>query len=430
MGNQQSIEDSIKRAITAGWSYRKISEELHVSSKTISRVVSGDTFNHQRGRPHSLTQEMIDYIELNSLANATLTDGELTAMLNKKFDVCLNRTTIGRKRKELGFIYRPPLTKQSLTEEQKQLRINFCRWILENQEKLPYIVFSDESRFSKGPDNRWRRIKRGHWNDSCFIEQNKFTPSIMVWGAIGLGYRTALIRCSSSEDADEYINILKTSHIIEDCDQRYGQHKWYYMHDGAPCHNSSKTINYLKDKVLIVPGWPPNSPDLNPIEILWGVLKKKLKKYFNLKNNDQLMIVAQEFWLSLDDQIIDNLIKDFLRRCSFVLEVGGESISQYLSSHKTHPEKPVEIDVQYWSKEEDQKLCELNNKYGNKWKKIGEEIGRSRNEVKWRLMMLKQIEQNNMKSISKKYLLPIEEMDSEFDFQRIFCEWKPLWSLD
>ena len=117
MRKQQRIEESCKIALDKGMTYSEISNMLHISSKIIASIAYGRTLNHQLGRPSKFPPEMIDYIEVNSLANAMLTDGELTAMLNEKFDICLNRTTVARKRKELGFIYRPPLTKQIITEE-------------------------------------------------------------------------------------------------------------------------------------------------------------------------------------------------------------------------------------------------------------------------------------------------------------------------
>ena len=66
-------------------------------------------------------------------------------------------------------------------------------------EELQNVIFSDESRFQIGPDNQWRRIKRGLWNPTCFASRTKFPQSIMVWGAIGRGFRSKLVKGSNSE---------------------------------------------------------------------------------------------------------------------------------------------------------------------------------------------------------------------------------------
>ena len=49
------------------------------------------------------------------------------------------------------------------------------------------------------------------------------------------------------------------------------------MQDSAPCHKSASTLGYLERKnVRFLNDWPPQSPNLNIIKILWVTLKKKV----------------------------------------------------------------------------------------------------------------------------------------------------------
>lgn len=49
--------------------------------------------------------------------------------------------------------------------------------------------------------------------------------------------------------------------------------KWMFLQDGIRAHASKETKAWMNEMSIELFPHPPNSPDLNPIEMVWALIK-------------------------------------------------------------------------------------------------------------------------------------------------------------
>ncbi len=65
--------------------------------------------------------------------------------------------------------------------------------------------------------------------------------------------------------------------IYQEILELYGDADFIFQQDLAPAHTAKSTKSWFNDHGVTVLDWPANSPDLNPIENLWGIVKRKMR---------------------------------------------------------------------------------------------------------------------------------------------------------
>ena len=102
--------------------------------------------------------------------------------------------------------------------------------------------------------------------------------------------------CMSSDGVGEMTfidGIMNSSAYVEILDKfmlpslRKLGRRAMFMQDNDPKHTAGMTKEFFKKKKVKTVGWPSMSPDLNPIEHLWGILNQKIEEH-NPSSKDQL----------------------------------------------------------------------------------------------------------------------------------------------
>ncbi|KAJ4450863.1 hypothetical protein ANN_02295 [Periplaneta americana] len=87
----------------------------------------------------------------------------------------------------------------------------------------------------------------------------------------------ALIPIKGMMNSDKYIHLLETR-IVPQLQKSFLDGRGVFQQDLAPCHTSRKTTEFFNKKNIQVLPWPGNSPDINPIENLWSICKRRMQK--------------------------------------------------------------------------------------------------------------------------------------------------------
>ena len=128
-------------------------------------------------------------------------------------------------------------------------------------------------KFTQGP-RVWRKRGEAH-NPRCLKSSVKFPQSVMVWGAMSSASVGPLCFLRSRVNAAVYQEVLE-HFMLPAADQLYGDADFIFQQDLAPAHSAKATSIWFKDHGIPVLNWPANSPDLSPIENLWGIVKRKM----------------------------------------------------------------------------------------------------------------------------------------------------------
>ncbi len=288
------------------------------------RFFDGESLERRSGsgRPEKLTARESRQVVLKAKRDPPITCNEIREEISRE-DVCLSTITRAiHTHGELDSYWQT--NKVMISKVNQEKRVKWCKdhlhWTVEDWRK---VVFSDESPFVLRFNGR-RRVWRRH-NERYHVKalkgQFKNDTKINVWGcfcAHGVG-RLHLIE--GIMDSKVYVKILDNA-LRPSVKALFGRKPYIFHQDNDSKHKSKFTMEYIEDVGLPYLVWPPQSPDLCPLENLWSILDQRFEMR-KPKNAADLFQDLTKEWVGLDKDLLTKLVDSMPERIDAVIRAKG-----------------------------------------------------------------------------------------------------------
>ena len=284
MGKKKDLSGSEKQTIVQllgqGKIAHEIAQSIHRDSRTVKRFIKDS--NHTRKRSDKGKCKVISKRDITKIKRSVAKNP-----LNTSFRVFQEAGINGvSKSSRWRLLQRIATVKTAKRQPPLTIvhKVNRVKWAMKYlKTDFSNVLFTDECRATlDGPDGFARGWVLNGLDVPAYLRRQQGGGGVMFWaGLIG----TELIGPFRVPDGVKMNSEGYTSFLHRHFVPWYlllnqqSRERLIFMQDNAPSHASRHTRNFLGAMGLegdIFMDWPPNSPDLNPIENYWGLFKAQL----------------------------------------------------------------------------------------------------------------------------------------------------------
>ena len=326
------LTEAQRAAIVTLWlkneTRKQIAQQIPCSVKTVGHWIrewqERRSLNDKErsGRPRCTTddddQSMQDLAEEKKFTTPRRIKNELS------FECSID--TVRRRLNEVSLYGRVSRKEYPFSELHIQRRLSFAEgyaWMKEDD--WARVIFSDETYIEVwGRSRVWVQRPPGAAFDEQYMSNSvPHSDRVSLWGCFcskGVGQAEIFV---GRFDAAKYVDII-AHNLIQTASHFYPTGHWYFQQDNAPQHTSIQAKKWFHNHGVDLIDFPPYSPDLNPIENLWGILKTRVEQRLAVTIEEVEQVLRQE-WEALEPSLLANLVNSMPARCQAVIANKGHT---------------------------------------------------------------------------------------------------------
>ena len=318
-----------------GHSSYQISSRTGFSASTCKRVIAQELPDLPRshgGRPKSLSSSDRRYITRQIYTGSCKNAAQIARKLNATLPHPISTQTVRNALKEQDLEAVTKVKKPKLTKTHQRKRLAWAQkyqhWTVDDWK---HVIWSDETKIlfysSNGREWVWKKKGDSRFSEECIDPTVKFGGGkINIWGCMGWNGVGIAVEVEGNLTKEQYVDILKEAlpQSVEKLGVPWDQ--LIFQQDNDPKHTSGLATDWFIKQDIEVLDWPAQSPDLNPIEHLWFLLKQRLKCY-NVppKGTHELWDRVVVEWNRIEAGECQRLIESMPRRVAAVIKAKGGS---------------------------------------------------------------------------------------------------------
>jgi transposase len=295
-----------------GYSDRAIEEQTGVPKSTVARICKNRKERRNKlrtGRPPKLTKH--DTRRILAIATKNWNGRKLSFhQLAKEAGIAASGKTVKRALRKLGYRRCRACRKPFICVDNQKKRRAYA-WEHANRDMTYWRphMYSDECSFdtSKRGTIFVTRCGSERYHTDCMHRSfHSGRGSFMVWGAISYNWKSPLIFLEGTGKrgvcADDYLEQVLDPFVGPAFCGCFGYTGYReggeFVEDQAGVHGTRKKFVEVKAIMgILLHRRPASSPDLNPIENVWRILKQRIKARRHFPGTlAKLRVAVQEEW--------------------------------------------------------------------------------------------------------------------------------------